>query len=1385
MAVINEKLYYQANSDTLKDRTFAEAARDNTNMLLDMYTFLKSQRKGYTQDELEKMDLDDIIGEVNEHFRVGMGGAQNIVTITKDFNFLKDEKNTDAEKEAYSRLYEAFTNQGEQEGFSFEKITDYAEGFLTDPANIASAAVGLGTFGLGTAAVQAGKTVGKKAAINQAKKELKKIVQKKLLKETAVVAGVDAALGAATGTIDEFTKARIAENVNKDYKFSMANVAKRAALQSAVGATTVYGLGKMPTFNLPFTRININRSREDEAMRIFDAVQKGIKTQKAVYKDANAAANQVIKDIKITKKLKTKEGQVSQDAVFKEISKRLSFIDKSKKPLNKDLVQKGQNLKIYNLLSEETRDNSEVVGGFDVDTLKRIAAAGMDLVKTLDVDVQYISPVPRVGKEDLAKLRLTIKNAEGKVLQKNRQLKKGEKPINFTVKDAEKLDEAKQITQKYNLTDFEFASIYDEPSIDLRITEKLADAIRYGIPSSDNVKKTLKRKKPGRPSNQYNAGVKLIQDLKTKYKLSDTEFSSLFAAEFSEAGKKLQIASQLANIDRRDQLAKLTTSLEKLFEPETSPFSPISSQRIVDEAKDQQNQYEKYLDKGVTYRKAYDFLRALSDSRIAFMTTQIATTARNTIFGGIYVGLDSLDYTAANVYRLMSTGTVREEIEKQVSGQPIVRTAKDMSLVERFNIFDGSFDVVKSLTINRSEAEAMQALLQQPYAKELNYLFNSRGLIESEMTSNSKLLNVATKLNVLNQFSDHQFKRAVLMGNLNRRLKAAPNADVVGRNIFEVMQRGTANQVDERVFLKSVDEAYNKSFQTQFGLYGEVPSSKKINTAINYWKSTIIGTLAIPFPRFVLSQAKFINDYIPIPFLVKGQISKRVDFRPQTIYPNDKYRYETIDPFTGEPMFKAISKYSDAENFGKAIAGTIALAGGFLFAYHKADQGYNWNEYPIEKTGKTGNIAPILGPLALHFLVGDFIYRLYSGKEVDLPKFTKEVSKTYVGTDLRVSNPVAKISRYAIRGDYKKLVEYGFDVLASFTYPAAILKDIVGQFDPRSAMIPDTSDYEGNIFEFLGVKFSESSLKRAARFLPDFGFFDYGRDAPEFVVDDQEINDKYKSKGVPGQNMYDSPLYTPFNKYPLQVDNPLFYKQIGGLGVVNAKSTLQKEMSRLQIDEFEQFRDYEFENKFMKVVVARSMSQSFPDEMEAIIGNKIPTNALAVKNKYARPIYYNDLINDNDRRNYIISKIKKKKAKIRENLNNEMDKALQEVKFSDNVKTQNVSDWQLLIYLRGKFEELYNSKSDNNVYNYYKSLKRLNDEYTEEPFEGYPLYDPNGEYQQKEYERREFDMRSILLDIRKNNKSPTDSPQLINEITMTKKFIEAMKKADKRIKLLE
>ena len=101
-----------------------------------------------------------------------------------------------------------------------------------------------------------------------------------------------------------------------------------------------------------------------------------------------------------------------------------------------------------------------------------------------------------------------------------------------------------------------------------------------------------------------------------------------------------------------------------------------------------------------------------------------------------------------------------------------------------------------------------------------------------------------------------QFKRAVLLGNLNRRLQGAENADIVGSNIYEVLKRGTASLIDERVFQRAVQEGYEKSFQTQFGLKGESTLSKSTKKAIDGLKASIIGTMIFPFPRFVASQAK-------------------------------------------------------------------------------------------------------------------------------------------------------------------------------------------------------------------------------------------------------------------------------------------------------------------------------------------------------------------------------------------------------------------------------------------------------------------------------------------------------------------------------------------------
>lgn len=93
---------------------------------------------------------------------MGIGGVQNLVTMTRDFNFMNDDKNTKEEKDAYSRLMLAFTNQGETTDFNLKKGLDYVEGAVTDPANILSVLLGVGTGGVGTLAVQGAKKVGKK-----------------------------------------------------------------------------------------------------------------------------------------------------------------------------------------------------------------------------------------------------------------------------------------------------------------------------------------------------------------------------------------------------------------------------------------------------------------------------------------------------------------------------------------------------------------------------------------------------------------------------------------------------------------------------------------------------------------------------------------------------------------------------------------------------------------------------------------------------------------------------------------------------------------------------------------------------------------------------------------------------------------------------------------------------------------------------------------------------------------------------------------------------------------------------------------------------------------------------------------------------------------------
>jgi len=740
-----------------------------------------------------------------------------------------------------------------------------------------------------------------------------------------------------------------------------------------------------------------------------------------------------------------------------------------------------------------------------------------------------------------------------------------------------------------------------DPEMTVRLTDTLANAFENDKLAT--VPRTI--------------ALDLVDSIKDKYKLNNAQFSALFAAEFSEAGKKLNVASQIAKSRRKKELKRLFESTMNLSEYGVKV--PLTKEELTE------LQRLKELSSG--WDKAWGFLRSVEDTRIGLMTSQIATTTRNTIFGGVYVAMDAGEQIAANVAR-KATGNSNGG-----------------------SIFKGSLDVINRLTWNRTESEAAIAMLEKEFPKELANLFNKRGIIESESSSRDKtsnvLVNFATKMNVLNSFSDIQFKRAVLLGNLNRRLASANNAEEVGSSIAEVMKKGTWDKVDRRVFDKSVDEAYNKSFQTQFGLKGESAISKGTKVAVDLTKRSVIGTLVLPFPRFVASQAKFINEYVPFSFLYKG-ISQG----------NEVY----IDKSTGKLVKTAISGTTKEEDWAKSFMGAVGLFTGYNLAASKAKDGYSFNEMEAQDGG-TLNIQAMLGPLALHSYVGDLAYRYRHG--MNLPKGTeisKQVQKLLIGTDLRAQGPLGNFVEAAYRQDADYVFKGLSDILASVTYPASVIKDAYGQMDPRSAALPETRDAEVMIFDYFGglVELDRSSFQRATRFLPDVPFIE----GTSSKTNRQESLDEDK------QNRYDPYRYDPFTTHPLYLKDPFISKQLGGAEKQPKKSLLQAEMSRLQINSYEAYRTYGVKNTYLDVMTRMHMSSYVPKKYEQIIQS---------------PFYKN--MSETEKREELLDALKAEASFSRGNARNYFEAA------------ENKNDEDILFYMRGEYKDKIKGLDINRINN--------------------------------------------------------------------------------------
>ena len=640
-----------------------------------------------------------------------------------------------------------------------------------------------------------------------------------------------------------------------------------------------------------------------------------------------------------------------------------------------------------------------------------------------------------------------------------------------------------------------------------------------------------------------------INKIKDKYQLSNRQLSAIFASEFSQAGRILAVASKISRSQANDEINRLTDSAIR-----------IANNNVAAPTKEEIKNLQSVLDatesKGLL-SKVYRGARGLTDSRVAFMTSQVATTARNTTFGGMYMMLDVMDSAFASALKV-----------------------RDLDSLGK--VFTQPLKVINRLAFNRTEAEAAVYQLSEVFPDDIRRLLSKQGMIEAEAGStvqNSAVMRLATKANFLNAFSDNQFKRAVLIGNLDRRLAEAGNAEI-GTSVREVLKKNTWNKIDKNMFLKSVDEAYNKSFQTQFGLKGEGYASQTTGAVIKGIKNSVVGTLVIPFPRFIASQAKFIAEYTPFysivgrPFISAG--SKKV-----------------INPVTGKAIPQAASSSSWEENLSKELTGGIILGAGYLKAHHGVPLGYEWNEIENPSNKSKINAQPTLGPMALQFWAMDKFYRLRHG--MNLPKaeqMQREMRQLLIGADLRAQNSLTEVidgvSEYASKGDPNKLAKAFTDIGASFTYPAAVLKDVYGQLDPRSAYLPETKDATVNVLDFMGIE--QKTIMRATRFLPDIPQIDIPTSLGGKTTGAEQQRISKTQKG------YDPFRYDIFTEHALYIKDPIL-KQFLGTEMQPEKSMLDREFTRLALDKYSLYRTYQVKNDYLDTLTRMYGSTYLPKKI--------------------------------------------------------------------------------------------------------------------------------------------------------------------------------------------
>ena len=563
----------------------------------------------------------------------------------------------------------------------------------------------------------------------------------------------------------------------------------------------------------------------------------------------------------------------------------------------------------------------------------------------------------------------------------------------------------------------------------------------------------------------------------------------------------------------------------------------------------------------------------LENARRMFMTSQPATTMRNNIFSVAMTSIDIVDSLNQTVLDTVFKG------RKQ--GRATLK---------------GSLDNLKYLTRDNYVADALVTMLQSNAPDKLQKVFFDAAVTESHVVQDTLGAKLGAAANTLNTISDFVVKRAVIAGSIDRQLKKLGDEEL-GTSVMDMLKKGKVKDLPDYMLDNALDESLAFTFQRRFGGEDKGFLNNTAAKAIKVIHDTGL-TVVIPFPRYLASQAKFVSDYTGL------TVARRLS--------------AGLPPTT--------------EEVSRSMTGGMMAFGLWNVRKEEAAAGFEWFE--TERDGKPEDVQAALGPLAPVTYVMDYIARYTEGLPTkDAGVALKELSVIMGSTEFRPGTGILDAIYKGIKAEsWEPIFKEIGDYASSFTYPAAVVKDFYGQFDPRSSYLPETRDASVSTFDMYGYDVNVSLMQRFTRHLPDFDSAKISNQLEEltgieiapdtlakflefFSTSTRTYYQTQYSKDADGNNMrQDAIRFDIFGDGPIKMENPMM-KQITGFVGRPRKTALQRELSRLQIDPFKLYNPYKEKNVALEIFTQQKLQGNLAAEVETLMQSDLYQNATDLEKK--------------------------------------------------------------------------------------------------------------------------------------------------------------------------